>query len=79
VTPEFPCGIYHYYITDTYPYIQRCVKGSTTGGGGTTTDAGGPQTDGGLPSCTGGQTSMCCGDGVCDGPETTTTCPADCH
>ncbi|WP_342117166.1 YHYH protein [Pseudoduganella sp. OTU4001] len=34
VTPEFPNGIYHYYITDTYPFIQRCVKGtaaSTTG------------------------------------------------
>jgi hypothetical protein len=28
VTPEFPNGIYHYYITDTYPYIQRCVKGT---------------------------------------------------
>lgn len=27
VTPEFPGGIYHYYITDAYPYIQRCVKG----------------------------------------------------
>ena len=27
VTPEFPAGIYHYYITETYPYIQRCVKG----------------------------------------------------
>ena len=27
VTPEFPKGIYHYYITDTYPFIQRCVKG----------------------------------------------------
>jgi hypothetical protein len=27
VTPEFPKGIYHYYITDTFPYIQRCVKG----------------------------------------------------
>ena len=27
-TPEFPEGIYHYYATDTYPYIQRCVKGS---------------------------------------------------
>lgn len=32
VTPEFPAGIYHYYITDTYPYIQRCVKGSTGSG-----------------------------------------------
>jgi hypothetical protein len=27
VTPEFPSGIYHYYITKTYPFIQRCVKG----------------------------------------------------
>jgi hypothetical protein len=27
VTPEFPNGIYHYYATDTYPYLQRCVKG----------------------------------------------------
>lgn len=28
VTPEFPSGIYHYFITNSYPYIQRCVKGS---------------------------------------------------
>jgi hypothetical protein len=27
VTPEFPNGIYHYYATDAYPYLQRCVKG----------------------------------------------------
>lgn len=27
-TPEFPEGIYHYYATDDYPYVQRCVKGS---------------------------------------------------
>ena len=27
VTPEFPKGTYHYYATDTYPYLQRCVKG----------------------------------------------------
>ena len=27
VTPEFPAGIYHYYATDTYPFLQRCVKG----------------------------------------------------
>lgn len=27
VTPEFPAGIYHYYATDDYPYVQRCVKG----------------------------------------------------
>ncbi len=28
VTPDFPEGIYHYFATDTYPYFQRCVKGS---------------------------------------------------
>ncbi|MEL6815235.1 MAG: YHYH protein [Cyanobacteria bacterium J06598_3] len=28
VTPEFPEGIYHYYATDTYPFVQRCVKGT---------------------------------------------------
>jgi hypothetical protein len=27
VTPEFPGGIYHYFATDTYPFLQRCVKG----------------------------------------------------
>ena len=27
VTPEFPQGIYHYYLTDAYPYMQRCIKG----------------------------------------------------
>lgn len=27
VTPEFPNGIYHYYATDAYPYLQRCIKG----------------------------------------------------
>ncbi len=28
VTPEFPEGTYHYYVTDTYPFIQRCIKGA---------------------------------------------------
>ncbi len=28
VTPEFPNGIYHYYSTDTYPFLQRCIKGN---------------------------------------------------
>jgi hypothetical protein len=27
VTPEFPAGTYHYFATDSYPYLQRCVKG----------------------------------------------------
>jgi hypothetical protein len=28
-TPDFPNGIYHYYATDTYPYLPRCMKGTT--------------------------------------------------
>jgi len=31
-----------------------------------------------LPMCMAGQTSGCCGDGVCDGPETATNCIDDC-
>jgi hypothetical protein len=29
VTPEYPSGIYHYYITDTWPFIPRCAMGTT--------------------------------------------------
>ena len=28
ITPEFPEGIYHYYATDGFPFLQRCVKGT---------------------------------------------------
>ncbi len=49
VTPEFPDGIYHYYLTDTFPYGQRCVKGTANddddddgGGGPPPMDGGGP-------------------------------------
>ena len=28
VTPEFPGGIYHYLMTESFPYINRCVKGT---------------------------------------------------
>ena len=28
VTPEFPDGTYHYYLTSDYPYIPRCVFGT---------------------------------------------------
>ena len=27
VTPEFPNGVYHYFITESYPYIPRCHWG----------------------------------------------------
>lgn len=33
VTPEFPQGIYHYYATDAFPFVQRCVKGDPLPGG----------------------------------------------
>ncbi len=33
-TPEFPDGIYHYYITPTYPSVQRCVRGTSAPGTG---------------------------------------------
>jgi hypothetical protein len=97
VTPEFPCGIYQYYITDSYPFIQRCVKGTATGGGmgpggmgaggmgpggmgagGMGAGGMGVGGMGGPPACTEAQPTMCCGDGVCDGPETHDTCAADC-
>ncbi len=28
LTPEFPAGTYHDYITETFPFIQRCTKGA---------------------------------------------------
>ena len=31
VTPEYPAGTYHYYITDDYPFIPRCVFGTPDG------------------------------------------------
>lgn len=45
VTPEFPCGTYYYAITDTYPFIGRCVKGTAPAPG----PGGPPPGDGGMP------------------------------
>jgi hypothetical protein len=63
VTPEFPCGIYHYYITDTYPYIQRCFKGTPQLGGG------GQPGDGGVDGGGGGMMGpkACANNGDCAG------------
>ena len=81
VTPEFPCGIYHYYITDTYPFIQRCVKGTASstggggGGGGGMTGTGSPDagTCGSAASCSAGD--VCCPSGLpCAGE-----CVPDCR
>lgn len=27
-TPEYPQGIYHYYLTSTFPFVPRCLKGT---------------------------------------------------
>jgi hypothetical protein len=52
VTPEFPLGIYHYYATDSYPYLQRCVKGEAVGSTGL---GGSPPPGGGRPPPGGGR------------------------
>ena len=44
VTPEFPGGTYHDVVTDTWPDVHRCFKGTAMGGGG----GGGPG-GGGVP------------------------------
>lgn len=28
VTPEYPKGIYHYYLTNAFPFVPRCWKGT---------------------------------------------------
>jgi hypothetical protein len=76
---------YAYHGTLSFPYVQGCFRdvpsdsiGPTAAGGG---DGGGDgDMDTGMEggNCMPGQTSMCCGDGVCDGPETAQTCPEDC-
>lgn len=50
MTPEFPEGIYHYFVTDSYPFAMRCVKGVNTaarearsGGGGRPSKDGRPK------------------------------------
>lgn len=60
VTPEYPKGTYHYFITDEYPYLQRCVKGTPAAG------AMGPPGSGGTGGGTGG------GGGTQPGPKSCT-------
>lgn len=69
---EGPDG-YAYHATASFPYVQGCYRGEPSAvamGGGMM---------GGMnpPQCMPGQ-MMCCGDDVCDGPETPQNCPADC-
>jgi hypothetical protein len=81
VTPEFPAGTYHYYVTDTYPFIQRCLKGTyTTTGGGPPGDAGmGGPPDGGGSACS--AAGMCAANQVCcpTGQPCAGMCVPDCR
>lgn len=84
-----PKGDYHYHATlaknePTYtgfPYILGCYRGRPSSAAGTTTAAAGPTTGTGMsaPPCTMPNQTMCCGDGLCDGPETQANCAADCN
>lgn len=64
---------YVYVLTDTYPYIPRCFTYAPDG-----SFAGEGDATGGPVACEPGRTTMCCGDGVCDGPETLGNCTVDC-
>ena len=68
---------YHYHSAGAGENMFiGCFHGDVVAGA----DAGEPPPLGGeAPPCTAGQTSRCCGDGTCDGPETNTTCAADCR
>ena len=78
VTPEFPDGIYHYMVTNQFPYFSRCLKGDFNGTGGGT--GGGGTGGGNPPDCENVPQGMpCCGDGICGGPENNSNCPEDCQ
>lgn len=76
---EGPDG-YAYHATGSFPYLNGCYRGDpsliTMGGMMMPPDEGG---EGGMdpPKCEAGQ-MMCCGDGICGGPETADNCPEDC-
>ncbi|MBU6284248.1 YHYH protein [bacterium] len=68
---------YHYHVAG--PGENRfigCLQGEIASGGG---GEGLPPGGGGSTPCAAGQTSACCGDGTCDGPESAADCAADCR
>jgi hypothetical protein len=64
---------YYYVLTNTFPYIPRCWHSAPDA----SFDSG-MAMGMGPPACTASMTTMCCGDGTCDGPETAANCAADC-
>lgn len=74
---------YHYHAASAGENMFiGCFKGLTVATEGDTTnnvmEPPNSMTGGDGMNCAEGQASMCCGDGVCDGPETAETCAADC-
>jgi len=66
---------YHYHVAGPGENLFiGCFHGYTVGGG-----TGMMMMPGGMMNCAPGQTTMCCGDGRCDGPENTTNCASDCR
>lgn len=66
---------YAYHTTLTFPFMTGCLRGAAD-------DYVADRGDGGmnmmgLPMCMPGQ-MMCCGDGICGGPENAQNCSADC-
>jgi len=71
---------YHYHVASAGENMFiGCFHGETVG---TTAElpGGGPPNNGGgaAAPCAEGQTSQCCGDGTCEGPETAANCSEDC-
>ncbi len=70
-----PDGTYGYHATSTFPYVLGCYHGVVAADGDTDDGGGGPE----VIDCADAEPGMpCCGDDVCDGPETADNCPADC-
>jgi hypothetical protein len=67
---------YGYYITDGFPFIPRCWKG-TPDPSFIALAAGQMMMP--LPRCNAMLRERCCGDNVCGGPETPVSCPEDCR
>lgn len=69
ITPEYPEGIYHYYITNEYPFISRCTwgqpddsfgrRGTPPGGVGQTGAGQGPPQEA-INACSGKSSGSSC-------------------
>ncbi len=72
---------YHYHVASAGENLFiGCFHGYTVAGAtGMMPPDGGMMPGGTAMMCAMGQTSRCCGDGVCDGPENTTNCSRDCR